>query len=236
MAKGPDRRIERDRHSTVDRLPEDIRQEILRLRFTENLTFDEILDRLRTAAESRDDLDVPSRGALGRHLKAAKHEIDRKVDASLRELSPALQFAHQFSQALVQNIGGANPSAKAAGLRELTSTMLFEMLLKATKAANSEDPEEQAEGALSIQDVFRLSRTIVSLAHAEKIEQSTRHEAAKEADRKAERRADRKKAKADEQAAEQQQAAVDEVSTVARQRGVSADSIAQFRKFVLGEA
>ena len=212
----------------------------MRLRFSDRLTFDEILMRLRATAETRDDVDVPSRGALGRHLKAMRHELDEKVAFHLRETAPLVQWAHDYSAALIADTTSADEDARAQAFQQLAQSMLLQVMMRAAKMIQSEDPDEVAAGAAILADIPKMSRGWGAMEQANRIRQATRIEGAKEADRKADRRADRRKARVDataptvaDKAATE---AMEQAATVARQRGVSAESIAQFRKFVLGEA
>lgn len=231
----------RDRFSSVDRLPEDIRQEIMRLRFVESRTFDEILTRLRTAAEDREDVTVPSRGALGRHIKAMAYEIDQKVDANLRAISPALQVMNQVTAAVTTSLSAVDGDDMLGGVVQLLLSMAFQMSLNSVKAANASDEELEADPALATDrmgplDLTRVSRVINGSIQAKRHLQAMKIEAEKEKDRKSDRATKNRQAKALKQAEADNKAAADEVVKVARERGVSAESAAEFYKYVVGEA
>lgn len=225
-----------DRPSTIDRMPKDIRDAITRLRFVEGRHLHEILDHLKAMGAT-----PPSRTALGRHLKAMQHEIDQKVDAEMRAISPVMQTLKQLNGAVMESLAGAGPDAMLGGLEQMVMSLLFQFSLQSVKAAGASaeelaDDPDLASSRMDPLSANRIARTIGTFVQTRRHQQALQIEADREAERKQDRAADARRAKAIARAEADSKAAADEVVTVARQRGVSADSIAEFRRFVLGEA
>ena len=225
-----------DRPSTIDRMPKAVQDEIYRLRFAEGRHLDEILAHLKAMGA-----EPPSRTALGRHVKALQHEIDQKVEANLRAISPAMQMLNQVNGAVMESLSGVDGDQMLGGLVQLLMSMTFQMSLNSMKAQNAtadeleENPELAAE-RLGPLDLTRISRTFATCIQSRRHLQAMKIEEAKEKDRKSEKAALAKQSRAVAKAEADSQAAVDEVAKVVRQRGVSAESFAEFRKFMLGEA
>jgi hypothetical protein len=222
-----------DRPSTIDRMPKDIQDEIYRLRFAEGRHLDEIIAHLKGMGSQ-----PPSRTALGRHIKSIQHEIDEKVDANLRAISPVMQTVQQLNGAVITSLAGAAPDAMLGGLEQMVMTLLFQFSLQSMKAAGAspEDLEENPELAQAQMDPLsanRIARTIGTFVQTRRHLQALQIEADKEADRKKDRDAQEKDAKALAKAEADSKAAADEVVKVAKQRGLSAETIDEFYDFVV---
>ena len=219
----------RNRPSSIDRLPEDIRQEIMRLRFTDNLHFDEIMDRLRGKVQGRDGVEMPSRGALGRHLLALQHEIDEKVSRELKKVSPLLGYLDQMMQALFSDLLKAGAGERELALAELLKSSMAEMLMHdmaiAAQVANGDlEPDDPQAARMGVLDRTRIVQMLRRLADMRILQE-----------READRKADRADKKAKEKAEAERAAAVEEAGKQARQRGVTKETFEQMRRFLLGE-
>ena len=131
--------------SSIDRLPEAVREEIGRLR-VQGRTIDEILAHLR-------QLDVSvSRSALGRHVKSMATLQERM--RSSRELALALVDRH-----------GDQPDNK---LQRLNLELMHSIVLQ-TITASAEDEEGEAQPVtFGPQEVMFLSKALKELSGAEK--------------------------------------------------------------------
>lgn len=193
-----------------------VQDEIFQLRFAKGRHLHEIIDHLRAMGE-----EPPSRTALGRHLKGMSEQMKARVDAELGMLGPAMQFANAFAEAVTAKIGDADGDNKLRATRELMQAQIFRMVVTSASAPD-DDPEAPR---LNVKDLFALSRTLQTLAQAERTEEARIREAVADA---------LLKAKRDEEAARATAAAA--VSEIAKRGGASTETIALFRKAVLGEA
>ena len=207
-----------DRPSTVDRMDPAIQAEIMRLRFTEGRHLHEIIAHLKAMGA-----EPPSRTALGRHLKGMSAQMKAKMDAELGLLGPAMQFANSFAEAVTAKIGEADGDNKLRATRELMQSQIFRMVV-ASSTAEENDPDAPR---LDVKELFSLSRTLQTLAQAERTEQARILEA------EAAAREDEKR-----KAEEARRAAMAKVEELAKGKGggLTAETVEQIRKFVLGDA
>lgn len=113
--------MKRRQPSTIDRLPENVREKIGALR-RNGRTIDEIIAKLHEL--SADDLDgqpVPSRSAIGRHVKA-----------KIADVGEDMRNSRIVAEALVDRMGDATDDRMQRLNLELAHTMLFEMLTART--------------------------------------------------------------------------------------------------------
>ena len=188
------------RASTIDRLPEEIRSEIGRLR-TQGCTLDDILAHLRTMT----GVTTPSRSALGRHIKG--------MDA----IGEKMRRSRQVAEALVAELGDA-PESRTARLNiELLHSAILDLHMR---AADGEDVDEAGHAALlgNPEGAKFLAQAIENLTRASK----NNVDFLKAAEARAETRA--------------KAAAVKTVEVVAREKGISADTVAAIKAGIFGVA
>jgi hypothetical protein len=156
----------RDQPSSIDRLPEEIREQIGKLR-VQGRTIDEILAHLKSM-----DVDV-SRSALGRHVK------------SMAALKERLQRSRTMATALVDKFGD-QPDSK---IQRLNIEMLHGIILEIASA--TEDDEETGDSrpvTFTPESAKFLAQALAQLASAQKIDQDRvlklRAELAREATKK----------------------------------------------------
>lgn len=232
--KKPRKKAERvDRPSSIDRMPKDIQDEIYRLRFAEGRHLDEIIAHLRGMGA-----ETPSRTALGRHIKSLQHEIDQKVEANLRAISPVMQTLQQLNGAVMASLAGAGPDAMMGGLEQMVMSLLFQFSLQSMKAAGAtaEEIEENPELANAQMDPLsanRIARTMGAFVQTRRQLQTLQIEASKEADRKKDRDARDREAEALAKAEADSKAATEEVVKLAKQRGLSAETFNEIYDFVV---
>ena len=204
-----------DRPSTIDRMDKAIQDEVFRLRFTQGRHLHEIIDHLKAMGA-----EPPSRTALGRHLKGLSEQMKAKMDAELGMLGPAMQFSNAFAEAVTARIGNEDGNNKLRATRELIQAQIFRMVTRSVSVEDGDDPE----ASLSVKELFALSRTLQTLAQAERTEdQRVREEVA------AARAEERLKAE------DERKAAAANIERVAKQRGVSKETFQEMRRFLLGE-
>lgn len=124
------------RPSSIDRLPEELRETIGRLRAS-GRTIDEIRHHLETLGA-----DV-SRSALGRHTQW----LDR--------LSERMLQSRQVTEALIERLGSAGESRQVRLIAELVGTGMFEALSDASDLT----PTEHAHMARAVKDLAQTLRT-----------------------------------------------------------------------------
>lgn len=161
MARRPSRKTP-ERPSSIDRLPEEIRAEVGRLR-VQGRTIDEILDHLKTL-----DVEV-SRSALGRHVKGL---------ATLRE---RMRHSRDMATSLVSQFGDRPDNQ----LQRLNLELMHGIIMQiATSTVEDEDGEAHPVTFNAMEAKF-LSEALAKLASAEKtdVDRTLRmkQEAAKEA-------------------------------------------------------
>lgn len=175
--------------STIDILPEEVRNEIARLRQTK--TIDEILAHLRL-------LDVSvSRSALGRHVK--------KLD----EIAEKMQRSRDMATALVSRFGDQPENHLHRLNLELMQSLVMDVI---TGAETDPETGEIKPVVLDPEAVMFLARSLKDLSTAQKTD------------------ADRIM-KAKETALKQAATAVEKVG---KTKGLTADTVAEIRKAVLG--
>lgn len=140
------------RPSSIDRLPEAVRELIGRLR-AQGRTIDEILNHLQTL-----DVEV-SRSALGRHTQW----LDRVSERMLQ--------SRQVTEALIERLGQAGESRQVRLIAELVGTGMFEALSQATPLT----PAEQAQLARAVKDLAQTLRT--DAAYTEQVKKLAASEA-----------------------------------------------------------
>lgn len=140
----------RDRPSTIDQLPPEIREMIGRLRLEKGYTIDAIRHHLQ---ELLDADDVPSRSALGRHVRDLKVVGDR------------MRRATAMTEA-VARMGNRADNKMLRGTLELVNSILLEVSLA------EEEGEDGVYRAVQFNpaQVKALAQTAESLARAEKLD------------------------------------------------------------------
>lgn len=153
--------------SSIDRLPEEVREQIGRLR-VQGRTIDEILAHLKTL-----DVEV-SRSALGRHTKR------------LETLKERMQSSRDLALALADRYGDKPDNQ----LARLNLELLHSVVLQIVTASTPDDDGELQPVTFSPEDAMFLGRTLQSLASAQKTDSDrqliVRRETAKLAANKAE--------------------------------------------------
>ncbi len=137
------------RPSSVDKLPEEVRAEIGRLRGM-GWTIDQILEKLRELLDQ-----APSRSALGRHIQG------------MDKLGERMRRSRQVAEALVRELGDA-PESRAARLNiELLHGAIMDLFMKA-----GDDEPVDAEGMAALQGqpegVMMLAKALDHLSRASK--------------------------------------------------------------------
>ena len=146
--------------STIDRLPEEIRERIAALR-SAGRTIDEILDALNKLLPTEE---VPSRPALGRHLKDWE-----KVSARIRE-------SRAMAQALSRDFGDKPTSTVARANMELLHSAVLRLLTVAEK--------EGSASAYDTKDLMFIATALEKTAKASKLDFDQQLAAAKEKERR----------------------------------------------------
>lgn len=156
-----------DKPSSIDRLPEEIRAEVGRLR-VQGRTIDEILAHLKSL-----DVEV-SRSALGRHVKGL---------AALRE---RMHQSREMATALVSQFGD-QPDNK---IQRLNLELMHGIILQALTATDEDEDGEIKPVTFNPQEAKYLAESLAKLASAEKTDADrtmrVRAELAKDASKKLE--------------------------------------------------
>lgn len=135
-----------ERPSSIDRLPDEVRAEIGRLR-QNGRTIDEILTHLRKL----DGIEPVSRSALGRHIKG------------LAKLGERMRRSRQVAEALVKDLGDA-PESEAARINiELMHTAILDLFMRADG-----DGEEGGAAPADPKSLHDVSKALDHLARASK--------------------------------------------------------------------
>jgi hypothetical protein len=138
------------RPSSVDKLPEEVRIEIGRLRGL-GWTIDQILEHLRGLLDQ-----APSRSALGRHIKG--------LDA----LGERMRRSRQVAEALVRELGDA-PESRTARLNiELLHSAILDLHMHAADGDESVDEGGKAALAGNPMGAMLLAKALDHLARASK--------------------------------------------------------------------
>jgi hypothetical protein len=151
----------------VDRLEPQLRDEILRLRFAEGRTLDEILAHLKAIGGA----DV-SRSALGRHVQLLEAEVEERKQAELAKLSPALAFANALAAQIVAGFNEAGGTDKLDAAAELIQAQIFRM---ATSGMG------EGEDQLGPKDLFVMTRSLQTLEQAKRTKEARMAEEARRA-------------------------------------------------------
>lgn len=106
-------RRKKSRPSTIDRLDPEIRELIGHLRIDKGWTIDEIRQRLVEMGQQ----DVPSRSALGRHIR------------SLEDVSADMKQTQVFAEALAKQVGDSTQSQLLDVNMQLLQTNMFKLML-----------------------------------------------------------------------------------------------------------
>lgn len=143
MAKAPRKPARKHQPSTIDRLPDEIQEQIAKLR-REGRTITEIHDHLK-------QLDVPvSRSAIGRHVKSMA-----EIGEEMRESEAMARFlVHEFGEETDERIGRAN-------LRMLQGSIM-QLITKRPLDEDGQpvqlDAAEAKELSLALQRLFSAQR------------------------------------------------------------------------------
>jgi hypothetical protein len=143
MARPAPRRPERP--SSIDRLPEEIRAEVGRLR-VQGRTIDEILAHLKTM-----DVEV-SRSALGRHVKRMTTARER------------MKHSREMATALVSQFGDQPDNQ----LARLNLELMHGVVMQTIMATAEDDDGEPQPVTFSPEDARFLADALAKLASAEK--------------------------------------------------------------------
>lgn len=120
MARRPSRaKPARHTPSSIDRLDQEVRELIGKLRMDHGWTIDEILSRLQDMGQS------VSRSALGRHVR------------TLQDISAEMREAQAMATALAREVGDADQSRMLDVNAQLLQANMFKLML----AANEQDGE-----------------------------------------------------------------------------------------------
>ncbi len=180
------------RPSTIDKFPEEIRAEIGRLRL-EGVSIDDILAHLRTM---QDGAFVPSRSALGRHVKGLEAVTER------------IRNSRAVAEAVVKQLGDA-PESQAARMNiELLHTAVMDMFTGGGEAGEAFAPDAKS--------VMFLAKAMADLAGASKKNVDFIAAVEKRAAEKAQREA------------------ATAVERVARERGLSAETLNDIKAGIFG--
>lgn len=150
------------RPSSIDRLPESVREAIGKLRL-QGRSIDEILAHLATM-----DVEV-SRSALGRHVKG------------LAALTERMRNSRNMATALVEQFG-AEPDNK---LQRLNLELMHSIVMQTITASADDEDGEASPVTFTPQEAMFLAKALKELASAQKVDSDraiiVRRELAKEA-------------------------------------------------------
>jgi hypothetical protein len=148
--------------SSIDRLPEEVRAQIGKLR-VQGRTIDEIMDHLRAL-----DVEI-SRSALGRHVKGL---------AALRE---RMEHSRNMALALVDRFGDQSDNR----LQRLNLELMHSVVMQTITATSDGEDGEPQPVTFSPEDAMFLARALAQLASAAKTDSDrvliARREALKQA-------------------------------------------------------
>lgn len=148
------------RPSTIDRLPKEVREKIAHLR-NDGRTIDEIIAALNTLLQVDE---VPSRSALGRHLK--KQE---QVVARMRE-------SRQLVEAIAKNFGDKQTS----DITRMNLELLNDIILRAQMASD----DDGNATVVDPKDIMFLATALEKSAKASKVDFDQQLLAARELERR----------------------------------------------------
>lgn len=133
-----------NRPSSIDRMPQEVRDWIGRLR-DQGCTIDEIIVKLRELDKDA----VPSRSALGRHLKKAEEVAER------------IRKSRQVADVIVRRLGESDPDKTTRMNIELMHNILFEL---ATRTSD----EDGEPVTFEPMEVMLLAKSLDHLGKASK--------------------------------------------------------------------
>lgn len=133
-----------NRPSSIDRLPQEVRDWIGRLR-DQGCTIDEIITKLRELDKDA----VPSRSALGRHLKKAEEVAER------------IRKSRAVADVIVRRLGESDPDKTTRMNIELMHNILFEL---ATRTSD----EDGEPVTFEPMEVMLLAKSLDHLGKASK--------------------------------------------------------------------
>jgi DNA-binding transcriptional ArsR family regulator len=137
------------RPSSIDRLPEEVRLEIARLR-QNGRTIDEILSHLRKL----DGIAPVSRSALGRHLK------------SVESLGERIRRSRQVAEVLAKEFGDAPESRAARTNIELMHTAVLDFFTRAENGDEEIDKDGKAALSGNPMGMMMLAKALDHLTRA----------------------------------------------------------------------
>jgi hypothetical protein len=182
--------------SSIDKLPPELRELIGKLR-RNNVTIDEILGKLR---EIDPGIDV-SRSALGRHVR------------KIAEIGERMRQSRMIAEQLTTRFGD-QPDNRLA---RLNLELMHDVVMRTITAASIDEATgEASEMVFSAEDTMFLSRSLQSLATAQKTDVD---------------RMDKEKKLAAEKATKE---AAEKAVTAARSKGLSSETVDAIRFAVLG--
>lgn len=160
-------RRKRSRPSSIDRLDPEVRELIGRLRIDHGWTIDEIRTRLVEMGQA----DVPSRSALGRHVR------------SLAEVSADLKETQIYAEALAREHGNANQSQMLDVNAQLLQANMFRLMLASQDGEgiqlSSKEAKEFSEALRNIALTRRTELDVVEKAEKRASEKATKAAAEK---------------------------------------------------------
>jgi hypothetical protein len=160
------------RHSSIERLPEPLREAIAQLRQA-GRTIDEITAHLQAMTEA-----APSRSAIGRHVKKMDFVAER------------MRRSRQVAEALVAELGDA-PESRTARLNiELLHSAIMDLFMN---AESGEEGDADAEGRAALagnpQGLMLLAKGVDHLARARRSDADAVRIAEQRAEKKAKEKA-----------------------------------------------
>ncbi len=134
----------RNRPSTIDRLPKSVREKIGALRDAGH-TIDQIIEALNSLLTVDE---VPSRSAIGRHIKKTE-----QITARIRE-------SRQIAEAITRNLG----DKQASDVVRMNLELLQDMILRASTALDDDGNEVKFDA----KDIMFLATALEKAAKASK--------------------------------------------------------------------
>lgn len=158
----------RHRPGSVDRLDPEIRELIGHLRVDKGWTIDEIRARLIEMGQT----DVPSRSALGRHVR------------SLAEVSADLRETQLYAEALAKEVGDSSQSRMLDVNAQLLQANMFKLMLAAKDGDGIQlSPKDSKDFADALRSIALTRKS--DMDYVEKAEKRAAEKATKEAAEKA---------------------------------------------------
>lgn len=148
------------RLSSVDLLPDELRDAINKAIREGRSTIDHILAHLETIAPAGSEL--PSRSAIGRYKKSSEEVLGARRES----IEAAKLWAEELGQDPDSDVGRL--------LRQLLETVAFQELLKLGQAGDGADPKKIMMLSRSIKEMGQSKKTEIDIAAAERKEQKER--------------------------------------------------------------